>query len=157
MGITINGTFDVKWPTLIDARSGQQDGSATVPWDSTAQALAVLPIPYRAEGLVIFVRNSPALEWWQFVEGVEDENLEKINFGGASTPATYKVYSAWLTQSGTAAPVAVAQENTLGATVTWFRNGEGEYYCECTDKFTLGKTFILHGDNKFSLWGTSAR
>lgn len=44
-----------------------------------------------------------------------------------STP-TYKVYTALLTQSGTAAPVAIILENTLGATITWTRQSTGIYW-----------------------------
>ncbi|SFD94146.1 hypothetical protein [Flavobacterium phragmitis] len=39
----------------------------------------------------------------------------------------YKVYTALVTQSGTAAPVATVLENTLGGTVVWSRSGTGIY------------------------------
>ena len=46
--------------------------------------------------------------------------------GGAS----YTIYRALLTQSGTNAPVATVLENTLGFTPTWDRSGPGLYYVD---------------------------
>jgi hypothetical protein len=46
------------------------------------------------------------------------------------TPASalpYKVYTALLTQTGTDAPVATVLENSLGGTLVWTRNSDGEY------------------------------
>ena len=45
--------------------------------------------------------------------------------GGDSRP--YKVYTALLNQTGTAAPVATVLENTLGEDVVWTYNSEGNY------------------------------
>lgn len=39
----------------------------------------------------------------------------------------YKVYTALLTQTGTAAPVATVLENTLGVNIIWIRSGIGAY------------------------------
>lgn len=39
----------------------------------------------------------------------------------------YKVYTALLTQSGTASPTAIVLENTLGQTITWSYNSVGAY------------------------------
>ena len=39
----------------------------------------------------------------------------------------YKVYSALLTQTGTAAPIANILQNTLGFTPTWIRDAAGNY------------------------------
>jgi len=39
----------------------------------------------------------------------------------------YTVYSALLTQSGTAAPVATVLQNTITGTLTWTRSGPGDY------------------------------
>jgi hypothetical protein len=65
-----------------------------VPYNDTAQALAALPAAYRAEGLVIYVRALTGLEWWQFVGGIEDINLKKVDFlggttGGGGTPSKF--------------------------------------------------------------------
>ena len=40
----------------------------------------------------------------------------------------YKVYTALLTQEGTAAPVATILQNTLGSDITWNRQSSGIYY-----------------------------
>ena len=37
----------------------------------------------------------------------------------------YTVYTALLTQAGTAAPVATVLQNTTGGTITWTRTGTG--------------------------------
>jgi hypothetical protein len=51
----------------------------------------------------------------------------------------YKVYTAFLTQTGTAAPVATVFENTLG-TITWTRNFAGDYFATISG----GNTFIVN-------------
>jgi hypothetical protein len=48
--------------------------------------------------------------------------------GGGGGGASYLVYTALLSQSGTDAPTAVVLENTLGGTVTYTRDGIGFYY-----------------------------
>lgn len=42
-------------------------------------------------------------------------------------PRPYKVYTAWITQTGTNAPTATVLENTLGQTITWSYNGVGSF------------------------------
>ena len=56
----------------------------------------------------------------------------------------YKVYSALLTQSGTASPVATVLENTIG-NIVWTRNAAGQYSATLSSAFTLNKTFVLLG------------
>ncbi len=56
--------------------------------------------------------------------------------GGAS----YLVYTALLTQSGTSAPVATVLENTLGGTVVWSRDVAGIYVATLSGAFTANKT-----------------
>jgi hypothetical protein len=84
MSIAINGTLDVRWPTLLDKRSGQQVGSVTVPYNSPQQCRDTLPLAYRAEGVVIYVKTVTGLEWWQFVGGIQNENLIKVDFLGSA-------------------------------------------------------------------------
>ncbi len=55
--------------------------------------------------------------------------------------ASYLVYTALLTQSGTDAPVATILENTLGGTVVWTRYGTGYYKGTLSGMFLLEKTF----------------
>ncbi len=56
--------------------------------------------------------------------------------------ASYKVYTALLTQTGTDAPVATVLENTLGGTVVWTRSSAGVYVGTLTNGFTLNKTIL---------------
>lgn len=55
----------------------------------------------------------------------------------------YKVYSAFLTQVGSAAPVATVLENTIGDGIVWSRLAASQYRATLTGAFTVGKTVIL--------------
>ena len=59
----------------------------------------------------------------------------------------YKVYTALLSQTGTAVPTAVILENTLGGTVVWTRAGTGSYIGTLTGVFTNLKTWTTIGGN----------
>jgi hypothetical protein len=59
--------------------------------------------------------------------------------GGTS----YKVYSALVTQVGSDDPTAVILENTLDATVIWYRQSQGIYYAESFGTWKTNKTAIL--------------
>lgn len=61
----------------------------------------------------------------------------------AASGASYLVYTALLTQSGTDAPVATVLENTLGGTVTWSYVGAGSYRATLTGAFPSGKFFAF--------------
>lgn len=56
--------------------------------------------------------------------------------------ASYKVYTALLTQTGTDAPVATVLENTLGGTVVWSYEDVGVYKGTLIGAFTANKTFF---------------
>ena len=70
-----------------------------------------------------------------------------------------KVYRALLMQSGTAAPVAIVLENTLGGTVVWTRSDVGLYTGTLDNTFTETKTWIsqvnvpvnLDGETTFNI------
>lgn len=82
-GVVINGQLDVRWPSLLDQRSGKLQGSAVVPYNDVAQALE-LPMSRRAIGLVIYVANAAnpdVIDWYQFQGGKEDEHLQRIIVG----------------------------------------------------------------------------
>lgn len=57
----------------------------------------------------------------------------------------YQVYTALLTQAGTAAPTAVILENTLedGGNIVWARTAQGTYTGTLTGKFLVNKTWII--------------
>ena len=82
------------------------------------------------------------------------KKLLNLNSGGA----TYKVYTALLTQTGTNAPVATVLENTLGVIVSWGYNSVGSYILTAESSlFEQGKVQSLQGSgntsNLVSLWG----
>lgn len=56
----------------------------------------------------------------------------------------YTVYTALLTQAGTAAPVATVLQNTTGGTFTWTRQSTGNYTVTAsTALFTVNKTIVF--------------
>ena len=60
----------------------------------------------------------------------------------------YTVYTALLTQAGTAAPVATILQNTTGGTFTWTRQSAGNYTVTASSAlFTADKTIVFgnHG------------
>ena len=66
----------------------------------------------------------------------------------------YKVYTALLTQTGTAAPVATILKNNTGATLTWARTGSGTYTVTASSNaFTSNKTLVFYnlGEYAFSI------
>lgn len=58
----------------------------------------------------------------------------------------YKVYTAFLTQTGISAPVATIMENELGGAITFTYLNVGSYSITSNGLFTLGKTDISFGD-----------
>ena len=65
---------------------------------------------------------------------------KKSSSASAGGGASYLVYTALLTQSGTDAPVATVLENTLGGTVVWSRDASGIYVATLSGAFTANKT-----------------
>ena len=69
----------------------------------------------------------------------------------------YTVYTALLTQAGTAAPVATILQNTTGGTFTWTRQSAGNYTVTASSAlFTANKTIVFvnagHGEQSFFLY-----
>jgi hypothetical protein len=60
-----------------------------------------------------------------------------------------KRYVALLTQTGVNAPIATVLENTLGSTVVWLRDGEGEYQVTSTNAFPVNRTILLLDHSSF--------
>lgn len=86
--------------------------------------------------------------------------LKKLfNWQTANEKIPYKVYTALLTQSGTAAPVATVLENTIGN--IWFTyNDVANYYVNSNGLFISNKTYIdfggfYGGENWLYVYGTT--
>jgi len=71
-----------------------------------------------------------------------DYDIEWIDSNKIVQPS-YKVYTALLTQTGNAAPVAVVLENTIGS-IVWTRNSPGSYTGTLNNSFPQNKTFITY-------------
>lgn len=85
------------------------------------------------------------------------ENRKGYNAAGDITLdwsiAPYKVYTALLSQSGTASPTATVLKNTLGVSVSFTYFLAGNYYINAIGAFTGGKTYVDVGQ---SIYATSA-
>ena len=64
----------------------------------------------------------------------------------------YTVYTALITQSGTAAPTAVVLQNTTGGTITWTRVSVGSYKAAISGvTFVENKTAVLLGNTNVAM------
>ena len=66
----------------------------------------------------------------------------------------YTVYTALLTQTGTAAPVSTILKNNTGATFTWAKTSSGTYTITASSNvFTSNKTLVFYnlGEYTFSV------
>jgi len=84
---------------------------------------------------------------------------KKFNWELASQPIEvkpYKVYSALLTQSGVADPVANVFENTIGE-ITWTRDSEsnGVYFADSSSLFTEKIMLLLFANSRDAEGGQS--
>lgn len=76
-----------------------------------------------------------------FIDGIQ-AMFENLAGGGEEGGASYLVYAAILSQSGTDNPVANVLENTLGGTVVWARDNAGSYTGTLSNAFTVNKTWV---------------
>lgn len=72
------------------------------------------------------------------------------DFAAALSPyltgaTSYKVYSALVTQVGSSDPTVIVLENTLDATVDWYRQAQGIYYAESFGTWKTDKTAVIVG------------
>lgn len=71
-------------------------------------------------------------------------NNFKVSDISSLTNIGYTVYTALITQAGTAAPVATILQNTTGATFTWARTSSGTYTITASSNaFTNNKTILF--------------
>ena len=68
----------------------------------------------------------------------------EVAAGGA---ASYSVYTALPSQSGTNAPVATVLQNTLGGTVMWGYSSVGNYTATLANAFPANKTVVFLSGN----------
>ena len=78
------------------------------------------------------------------------EVIEKLDAIYAVSTATYKVYTALLTQIDENAPVPTVLENTLGGTVDWTREEAGNYIGTLNGAFPEGKTVCFYTHDGFN-------
>jgi len=71
-------------------------------------------------------------------------NNFKVSDISSLTNIGYTVYTALITQAGTAAPVATVLQNTTGGTIAWTRNSTGRYVATISGaNFTANKTAVI--------------
>ena len=114
--------------------------------------ISTYPIGTPAQGDLI-----PGTQKYTDANG-KTENLTK-NFTVAQLAAFansyslgYTVYTALITQSGTAAPTAVVLQNTTGGTITWTRVSVGSYKAAISGvTFVENKTAVLLGNTNVAM------
>lgn len=109
-----------------------QIGTAQETWNACNSNVTVIPTPAYDSTFVLSAPSRAAL-----AKGMA--NWTPSTSGGAS----YLVYTALLTQSGTDAPVATVLENTTGGTIVWTRDSAGFYFGTCSNCFQALETFIV--------------
>lgn len=93
---------------------------------------------FTIEQLQAFSNTKPELRW--ITEEIIDYLQDNASGGGGGS-ASYLIYTGFLTQAGTSAPVVTVLENTLG-TIVWARTGTGYYVGTLAGAFTNNKTVI---------------
>lgn len=84
--------------------------------------------------------NDRSLMDFGSVKALISDSIATVSGGGGG--ASYLVYTALLSQSGTDAPTATVLENTLGGTVVWTRSDAGDYVGTLSAAFSSGKTWL---------------
>lgn len=110
-----------------------QIGTAQEAWNACNSTVTVIPTPSYDSTFVLSAPSRAAL-----AKGMA--SWTPSTSGGGS--ASYLVYTALLTQTGTDAPVATVLENTLGGTVVWTRDAAGIYTATLSSAFTEKKTIV---------------
>jgi hypothetical protein len=78
--------------------------------------------------------------------GYDGTTPSQISGATVSGLGGYKVYTALLTQSGAADPIANVLSNTIG-NIVWTRSGNGQYIGTLSGAFVTDKTVIFIQDN----------
>ncbi len=112
-----------------------QIGTAQETWNACNSTVTVIPAPSYDSTFVLEAPSRAALQ-----KGMA--NWVPATSGGGA--ASYLVYTALLTQSGTSAPVATVLENTLGGTVVWSYDVTGSYIGTLSGAFIPAKTIIMY-------------
>jgi hypothetical protein len=110
-----------------------QIGTAQETWNACNSTVTVIPAPSYDSTFVLEAPSRAALQ-----KGMA--NWVPASSGGS---ASYLVYTALLSQSGTSAPTAVVLENTLGGSISWTYDSEGLYIGTLTGAFTYNKTAVI--------------
>ena len=100
-----------------------------------------------AAGALTGAELVPVVQGGETVQTTAQDIADLGGGGGAS----YLVYVALLSQSGTDAPVATVLENTLGGAVVWTREGGGEYVGTLASAFTENKTWFQYPNTSINM------
>jgi len=94
----------------------------------------------------ITIANADGIEMTgRQISGLQDGSnpTDAVNKSQLDATRPYKVYTALITQTGTADPTAEVLENTLGGVPLWERTGVGNYTATLVGVFTLDKTIVF--------------
>ena len=132
LGCLINKLIDMKRIAFILLFLSSLSVYGQETWNTCSQTVTVIPQPSYDSTFVLSAPSRAAL-----AKGMASWTP------ATSSGASYKVYTALLTQTGTDAPVATVLENTLGGTVVWTRDDAGSYLGTLSGAFTANKTHVL--------------
>jgi hypothetical protein len=79
------------------------------------------------------------------------EPLDVVTVQQLNSTLPYKEYVAFITQTGTNAPVATVVKNTLGGSVVWAYDGVGAYTATLAGAFSANKTDIIPPANAYNV------
>jgi hypothetical protein len=126
MAISMNDTLVLAAQMSIEGKMFKVVGNKHVPYSNSADVLATITATRRHIGQVFRVANGAAIEDWEFVGGIADENLVKkgsLPAGGATGQVLTKASgtdgdAGWQTPSGGGSISDDLQTYTSGSTVT---------------------------------------
>ena len=131
LGCLINKLIDMKRIAFILLFLSSLSVFGQETWNTCSQTVNVIPQPSYDSTFVLSAPSRAAL-----AKGMASWTP------ATSSGASYLVYTALLTQTGTDAPVATVLENTLGGTVVWSYVSTGTYRATLASAFTADKTVI---------------
>ncbi|GAB2799767.1 hypothetical protein GCM10027199_86790 [Amycolatopsis magusensis] len=105
MSKTVNDNLKFNTPKAADDRTGKFAGGAWQAFANVAEAIAAVPLAYRAEGLTVRIKNASGkpVEWHWF-EGTTDNHL-KIKHPEKEQVALTGLNPAWDSQDGHTATI----------------------------------------------------
>lgn len=134
MSKTVNDNFKFNTPKAADERTGKFSGGAWQAYATVAEAIAAVPLAYRAEGLTVRIKNAAGkpVEWHWF-EGTTDNHLklkhpekEQVTLTGLNPAwASNEGHTAKITAGGSINLAYSADTVPAHTTLFFYQDGAG--------------------------------